>query len=96
MKSLVSGLIALMVALWVVAIAVLSIQNVFIMDESNSPTLVSLKFLGLSSISLPFGVILAISAAIGMISMALLLPIWMGKKPRFPSARSRQSRRRTR
>ncbi|NET10521.1 MAG: hypothetical protein F6K16_38665, partial [Symploca sp. SIO2B6] len=55
-------------------------QNVFIIDATNTPTLVSLRFLGQTSIALPFGLILAISAAIGMLVtsiMVFVLPqIW--------------------
>ncbi|NEP46198.1 MAG: DUF1049 domain-containing protein [Okeania sp. SIO2H7] len=76
MKALTTVTIAVLLALWVVAIAVLSIQNVFVVDTVGNATLVSLKFLGLSSIQLPLGVTLALSAAIGMVATSLLLFIF--------------------
>ena len=73
MRSLVIFILSLIVGLWVVAIAVLSIQNVFVVDSTGESSLVALRFLGQASIQMPLGVILAISAAIGMIGTGLIL-----------------------
>ncbi|MBE9054120.1 LapA family protein [Nostocales cyanobacterium LEGE 11386] len=67
MKTLTPILISLVVAIWVVAIAILSVQNA---------TPVSLKFLTFQSIQIPVGLVLAFSAGIGLIGMAVLQPLW--------------------
>ncbi|MBD3880149.1 LapA family protein [Phormidium tenue FACHB-886] len=58
-------LISLIVAVWVGAIALISVQNA---------TPVTLQFLIFQSVQLPLGLVLAFSAALGMVGMALLLP----------------------
>ncbi len=58
---------SLLIAAWIILIAVLSIQNV---------TDVSLRFLVFESIRMPIGVVLAISAAVGMIAQPLLFSIF--------------------
>ena len=58
-------LISLIMAGWVSAIALVSVQNA---------TPVSLRFLTFQSVQLPMGLVLAFSAAIGMVGMAMLLP----------------------
>lgn len=63
MKTLI---LALMTAFWVGAIALIAIQNA----EG-----VSLRFLNFQSVEIPFGLLLAFSAAVGMVGTALLLPI---------------------
>ncbi|MGK7889776.1 MAG: DUF1049 domain-containing protein [Leptolyngbyaceae cyanobacterium] len=98
MRSLISGMIAVIMAGWVVAIALLSVQNVLIPDPTGTPTLVTLKFLGLTSVPLPFGLTLALSAAIGMVGAAILMPLLMStprqrdKQRGGRSPRSRQRR----
>ena len=67
MKTLTNLLTSIIVAIWVVAIAILSVQNA---------TPVSLKFLTFQSIQLPVGLVLAFSAGLGIIGMALTLPLW--------------------
>lgn len=67
MKTLANILTSLLLATWVVAIAILSLRNV---------TPVSLKFLTFQSIELPFFLVLAFSAGVGMIGMALTQPLW--------------------
>lgn len=67
MKSLAHILTSLVLATWIVAIAILSLKNV---------TPVSLKFLTFQSIELPFFLVLAFSASVGMIGMALTQPLW--------------------
>ena len=62
-------LISLIMAGWISAIALVSVQNA---------TPVSLRFLAFQSVQLPMGLVLAFSAAIGMVGMAMLLPM---KKP---------------
>lgn len=56
--------IVLLPAVWVVAIAIVAVQNA---------TPVSLQFLGLQSIEMPFGVVLAFCAAGGMVVTAVIL-----------------------
>ncbi|MCF2147518.1 LapA family protein [Desmonostoc muscorum LEGE 12446] len=67
MKTLAPLLTIVVVAVWVVAIAIISVQNA---------TPVSLKFLTFQSIQMPAGLVLAFSAVIGLIGTALLQPIW--------------------
>jgi uncharacterized integral membrane protein len=67
MKSLANLLTSLIVASWVIAIAILSVQNA---------TPVSLRFLTFQSIQLPVGLVLAFSAGLGIIGMALTQPLW--------------------
>ncbi|KZL51091.1 hypothetical protein A2T98_04035 [Nodularia spumigena CENA596] len=67
MKTLIPILISLIVAIWVVAIAIISVQNA---------TPVSLKFLTFQTIQIPVGLVLAFSAGVGLIAMALLQPLW--------------------
>lgn len=63
MKALINLFTSLIVATWIGAIAILSVQNA---------TLVSLRFLNLESIQLPIGIILAFSVAIGVIVGAII------------------------
>ncbi|MDB9375682.1 LapA family protein [Nodularia sphaerocarpa] len=67
MKTLIPIFISLIVAIWVVAIAIISVQNA---------TPVSLKFLTFQTIQIPVGLVLAFSAGVGLIGMALLQPFW--------------------
>ncbi len=67
MKNLANLLTSLVVACWVVAIAILSVQNA-------EP--VSLRFLTFQSIQLPVGLVLAFSAGLGIIGIALTQPLW--------------------
>lgn len=62
-------IIAVVLAAWVVAIAILSVQNA---------TPLSLRFFGLESIQIPFGVVLALFAAVGMVLMAIALMLFGG------------------
>lgn len=67
MKTLAPFFTSLVVAIWVVAIAIISVQNA---------TPVSLKFLTFQSVQIPAGLVLAFCAGIGLIAMALLQPLW--------------------
>ena len=67
MKTIANLLTSLVLASWVMAIAILSVQNA-------AP--VSLKFLTFESIQLPVGVVLAFSAVVGIMGMALVQPLW--------------------
>ncbi|WP_089093920.1 LapA family protein [Nodularia sp. NIES-3585] len=67
MKILIPIFISLVVAIWVVAIAIISVQNA---------TPVSLKFLTFQTIQIPMGLVMAFSAGVGLIGMALLQPLW--------------------
>lgn len=67
MKALINLLISLVLASWVIGIAVLSVQNA---------TPISLTFLGFQSIQLPVGVVLAFSAGAGLVGGAIALPLF--------------------
>ncbi len=67
MKTLTPIFISLIVTIWVVAIAIISVQNA---------TPVSLRFLTFQTIQIPVGLLLAFSAGVGLIAMALLQPLW--------------------
>lgn len=67
MKSFAPLITSLVVAVWVVAIAIISVQNA---------TPVSLKFLTFQSVQIPVGLVLAFSAGVGLIAMAVLQPLW--------------------
>lgn len=71
---------ALVPALWVVAIAVIALQNA-------RP--VSLQLLTLQSVEMPFGLMLAFCSALGMVAAALVLAVLGGN----PLAGTRQRRR---
>lgn len=58
---------SLIIAFWVSVIALIAIQNA---------TPVSLRFLGLQSVEIPIGLIMAFSASLGMIGTALVLGAW--------------------
>jgi uncharacterized integral membrane protein len=66
-------------AVWVVAIAVIAVQNA---------TPVSVRLLTLQSVEIPFGVLLAFCTAGGMIAAALVLLV-LGGNPLRASRRQR-------
>ncbi len=73
MKTIANLLISVVIAVWVVAIAIISVQNA---------TPVALKFFTLQSIQIPFGLMLAFSAGVGLIGIAVLQPLWgLGESP---------------
>ncbi|HEY9615875.1 MAG TPA: lipopolysaccharide assembly protein LapA domain-containing protein [Microcoleaceae cyanobacterium] len=63
MKTLPSFLAAVLIAVWIGVIAIVSVQNF---------TAVSFKFLQFQSIQMPFGLVLAFSVGLGAISTALI------------------------
>jgi hypothetical protein len=65
-------LTALIIAFWVCAIALISVQNA---------TPISLRFLQLQSVPIPMGVVMAFCAALGMAGMAIVLPFWRSSSP---------------
>ncbi|MEA5578552.1 DUF1049 domain-containing protein [Anabaena sp. UHCC 0451] len=67
MKNFVNLFISIVIAGWVLAIALISVQNA---------TPVSLRFLVFQSIQIPFGLMLAFWVAVGLIGMAILQPLW--------------------
>ncbi|MBE9232305.1 DUF1049 domain-containing protein [Cuspidothrix issatschenkoi LEGE 03284] len=75
LKILANFLMLLIIAVWVVAIALISVQNA---------TPVSLKFLVFQSIQIPFGLMLAFAVAVGLLSVAILQPLW-GREEEFES-----------
>jgi uncharacterized integral membrane protein len=74
-------LLAVIPAIWVVATAIIAVQNA---------TPVSIRLLNLQSIDIPFGVLLAFFAAGGMLATALLLVV-LGGNPLKSLKRSRRS-----
>lgn len=77
MKTIANLLTSVTIAFWVIAIAIVSVQNF---------TPVSVRFLNFQSIQIPFGIVLALCAACGMMSIGILQPLWgisragMGRK----------------
>ena len=67
LKILANVLILLIIAIWVVAIALISVQNA---------TPVSLQFLVFQSIQIPLGLMLAFAVAVGLLGTAVLQPLW--------------------
>ncbi|MGJ5673305.1 MAG: lipopolysaccharide assembly protein LapA domain-containing protein [Nostochopsis sp.] len=67
MKTLATLLTIIILVFWIMAVALLSVQNA---------TPVSLNFLNFQSIQLPVGLLLALCAVVGMIGMGLLQPLW--------------------
>ncbi|MBE9137604.1 DUF1049 domain-containing protein [Nodosilinea sp. LEGE 07088] len=73
--------LALVPAVWVVAIAIVAIQNA---------TPVSIRLITLQSIEIPFGVLLAFCAAAGMVAAALVLLVLGGNPLRSPRHKSQR------
>ncbi|MBD2066664.1 LapA family protein [Leptolyngbya sp. FACHB-671] len=71
-------LTSVIVAGWVCAIALISVQNA-------RP--VTIQFLFLQSVEIPLGLVLASCVALGMVGVAIVLPLW-----RSPVPSSRYSR----
>ncbi|HAC63744.1 MAG TPA: DUF1049 domain-containing protein [Cyanothece sp. UBA12306] len=71
MKTITNLITSLIIAFWLGAIAIFSIQNI---------TEISLKFLVWQSIKLPVGVLLAFSIGGGLILGVLLIPLLTGSK----------------
>ena len=67
MKTAVNLLVSTIVALWIMAIAIVSVQNA---------TPVSLKFLTFESIQIPVGLVLAFCVGFGIIGTSVLQPLW--------------------
>lgn len=67
MKTIANLIASLIVATWVIAIALLSLKNV---------TPISIKFLTFTSIQLPFFLVIAFSVGAGIVLMALIQPLW--------------------
>lgn len=67
MKTIANLLTSLLIAFWIIAVAIVAVQNA-------EP--VSLRFLSYQSIQIPFGLLLAFSAGIGIIGMGILIPVW--------------------
>jgi uncharacterized integral membrane protein len=67
MKSISKFLISVVIAVWVIAIALISVQNA---------TLVRLKFLSFQSIQIPVGLVLAFCVGLGLVSITVLQPLW--------------------
>lgn len=76
MKTFTNLLTSIIVAGWISAIAILSIQNF---------TPVSLKFLSFETIQIPVGIVLAFSVAAGVIGGAIAPVLWQlaGRQPEY-------------
>jgi uncharacterized integral membrane protein len=66
MKATIVSLMAVIVAGWVIAIAILSMQNA---------ELVSLTVGTAQTLPLPFGFLLAVAAGLGMVGAAIVQPL---------------------
>ncbi|AFY53770.1 Protein of unknown function (DUF1049) [Rivularia sp. PCC 7116] len=66
MKTTVNLLLSIILAFWIIAIAIISVQNA---------TPVSLRFLTFESIQIPVGLVLTFFVALGMIAASLLQPL---------------------
>ncbi|MDB9529085.1 lipopolysaccharide assembly protein LapA domain-containing protein [Oscillatoria sp. CS-180] len=64
--------LVLIPAVWVVAIAIVAVQNA---------TPVAIRFIAFQSVELPFGLVLSFCAAGGMLLTALLMLFLEGRKP---------------
>lgn len=66
MKTTVNLLLSIIVALWIMAIAIISVQNA---------TPVSLRFLTFESVQIPVGLLLTFFVAVGIIAASVLQPL---------------------
>lgn len=64
-------LTSIIVAIWISAIALIAIQNA---------TPISLQFLGLRTVEIPIGLVLAFSASLGMIGTTVVLGVWQAAR----------------
>lgn len=58
---------SLVLAVWISAMALVAIQNA---------TPVALQFLGIQSVAIPVGLLMAFSASLGMVGAALAIGFW--------------------
>jgi uncharacterized integral membrane protein len=75
-------LFGLLISAWVAIAAILSVQNA---------KLVSLQFLGMQSIQIPLGMLLAFAVIAGIWTIILLRPIWRLTAPRRQEKRPAKS-----
>ncbi len=67
MRTIANLLTSIVLATWIGAIAILSIQNI---------TPVALQFLGYQTIEMPIGIVLAFSVGVGAIGGAIAPVLW--------------------
>jgi len=67
MMTITNIITSIIIAFWIVLIAIVSVQNY---------TLVSLSFFNLQSIKIPFGILIALSSSTGIISMEIIQLFW--------------------
>lgn len=67
MKTIANLLTSIILAAWIAAIAILSVQNF---------TPISLKFLMFQTIQIPLGIVLAFSVGVGAIAGAIAPVLW--------------------
>ncbi|MBV6626396.1 MAG: LapA family protein [Rivularia sp. (in: Bacteria)] len=78
MKTTVNLLLSIILAFWIMAIAIVSVQNA---------TPVSLRFLTFESIQIPVGLVLTFFVALGMIAASLMLPLMTSSKSKRTTSR---------
>ncbi|MEA5597086.1 DUF1049 domain-containing protein [Rivularia sp. UHCC 0363] len=78
MKTTVNLVLSIVIALWIMAIAIISVQNA---------TPVSLRFLTFESVQIPVGLVLTFFIAVGIISVSLLQPLWSISNSRKSTSR---------
>lgn len=78
MKTTVNLLLSIIVALWIMAIAIISVQNA---------TPVSLRFITFESIQIPLGLLLTFFVALGIIAASLLQPLLTTSNSRKTTSR---------
>jgi uncharacterized integral membrane protein len=66
-------LFGLLISVWIALAAIFSVQNA---------RLVSLQFLGLQSIQMPLGILLAFAVLAGIWTALLLRPLWRWTRPK--------------
>ncbi|MGB3639485.1 MAG: DUF1049 domain-containing protein [Rivularia sp. (in: cyanobacteria)] len=78
MKTTVNLLLSIIVALWIMAIAIVSVQNA---------TPVSLRFITFETIQIPVGLLLTFCVAVGIIGTPLVQPLLFKKNSKRSASR---------
>ena len=78
MKTTVNLVLSTIIALWIMAIAIISVQNA---------TAVSLRFITFESIQIPVGLLLAFFVAVGIVATSLLQPLLIKSKLKQTTSR---------
>ncbi|BAY85392.1 hypothetical protein NIES267_48920 [Calothrix parasitica NIES-267] len=78
MKTTVNLVLSIIIALWIIAIAIISVQNA---------TPVSLRFLTFESIQIPVGLLLTFFVAIGIIATSFIQPLLLKSNKKRSTSR---------